>query len=805
VIVSSFLYILSSSSIFSAENILFYDNFDDSRENWTEMNDFDGVEDVGWEIVNDGFGNGIYKTTFKGIEELSLVVSDTDSLSWEDYVVTAKFLSKSGVDQYLYFRSSPSDKSYYMVDFRASGWTDSNNIRIIKKIGGERKWLHQINPPDIGCDISNDTWYDLKVSVSGNSISVEIKCPGDGSFNNIFSFIDEESPLLSGGIGLAAWSGSWSDVVEKHFDEIKVVSSSEISTQNPLIFIPGLGGSWNTQAMIYDQNVDPSSWQMTPFVDVYDLFEATAVANGYEEGVDFFVWNYDWRQPVPEIKSDLDSFINSTPNLSSAENIDLVGHSLGGVVSRAWASENSSSGKVISLGSPHKGAVLAYEALAGGLVVNPGLERFALKLFLSSKKKSVETDAETIRSFAPVVLDLLPIFNFAQEDGQMIDYSEMSFVNNFLSLIDQQTDNDYFLIGNSGLNTKKELILGKRSVIDKILNLWPDGKPSGSVLRDGDETVLTNSAYLENYEEEFNLNHGDLIKNFESIKKIFSLLGKEDVVVSDVATTEELLVFYLASPATLTVNGSSPENSDLQFVIFPDYLDQDYSVEITGTGTGEYQLFVGQSTSSGDFWHSYSGMIESGGKDNFVFRPDKTNNQNDPLFDPNGKSFLIQAKDRVYWLNKGKSNIYLRLAERFLLRAISKVEKSKEVKAIVDIKNSLRMISLYRGLVGAPLEDFNESEAISRLIVNGWANIIKKNDLSSEEKVLQVLSRAEKIFSRMEKILEKVKNEPKALSLYKSSILIDETKLAIESGDFAIAETKGHLAYLFAWESMFRR
>jgi len=156
------------------------------------------------------------------------------------------------------------------------------------------------------------------------------------------------------------------------FDDVKVKDLSLLEVR-PLVILPGIGASWNTEAMVDNRVVDDSQWKMTPFVNVYDRFIETAQNNGYQLGTNFFVWNYDWRKSLGEIATDLNEFISSNSKLQSASKIDFVDHSLGGLVARTWiqnfdTGQNRKTHKLITVGSPHYGVVQAYEALAGGKV-----------------------------------------------------------------------------------------------------------------------------------------------------------------------------------------------------------------------------------------------------------------------------------------------------------------------------------------------------------------------------------------------------------------------------------------------------
>ena len=120
--------------------------------------------------------------------------------------------------------------------------------------------------------------------------------------------------------------------------------------------------------MVLNQNVLQSEWRMTPFVRNYDLMFKGFEDNGLVKNRDYFVYNFDWRKPISQQIIDFNEYINSL-GLAQGEKIDLVGHSLGGLVSRIWTQENPTKvNKIITLASPHSGAVKTYEMWNGAKI-----------------------------------------------------------------------------------------------------------------------------------------------------------------------------------------------------------------------------------------------------------------------------------------------------------------------------------------------------------------------------------------------------------------------------------------------------
>jgi len=805
-------YPILANPVFASE--IFYDDFDDSREVW------EVVEEV-WEIIQESEDNKVYKVGFDPVETRALVVSGSETKNWDDYTLQGKMLSKNGVDQYFWFRVSPDNRSYYMVDLRAAGWIDSNNIRVIKKIDDDRVWLHQVNPPKIGCSILHDEWYDLKISVEGNFIVVKIRCPQSDSFTEVFSLYDNDNPLMKGGIGLSAWSGSWRNGVEKWFDEIRV-TTEETESAPSLIIIPGLGASWSTRAIVYDENVPLEAWKMTPFVNTYERIIKTAEGSGYTLGENLFVWNYDWRKPLSQIALNLDQFIQSEPALDSSEKIDLVGHSLGGLVARTWVQsydngEEKKANNLITAGSPHQGAVQAYQAIAGGKISEgASLGWTALQLLLQIKEGLFKTQAEIFRNAAPICYDLVPVFNFINRCGQEeINFMEIAYPNNFLFQLNQEADVlsfSRFLVGNNGSNTPEMIFVEDRSVIEEVLNLWPDGKPYKIAMGEGDNTVLKRSAYLVGGFEpdlEYPLNHGEIISSPEAVEKIMTILGNDSPVIlgSDPYPEDSLLIFYLASPATLEVEGLIPEDDDLQFVVIPNPEPRQYQATVTGTGGGLYRLFVGQITPRGNFWQSYQGEAENGKAANYLFDINPENPFFDPLVDLSGLTRLEEARELLKDLYQKvfDKNISKSLAQ--LNSAIKMAGRSDWRRTINDLKRSMFYLSNFRR-DQTETEYYAESKIILEKIAFGWENILRANGLESGQKAKKEYLNAKKEYFWALKSIDRSKMRGKeitervALSVKDSEELIDDLKERLAFKDFTYLESHAYLAYLFAREGV---
>jgi len=299
-----------------------------------------------------------------------------------------------------------------------------------------------------------------------------------------------------------------------------------------------------------------------------------------------------------------------------------------------------------------------------------------------------------------------------------------------------------------------------------------------------------------------------------AISKIFDLLGKNGVTVSDsnIYPDDNLLIFYLASPATLKVNGISPMADDLQFVVIPNPPVGNYEVELVGTDNGQYHLYLGQITPSGNFWHTYTGSTKPSQKENFNFEINFATPLSDPLTGQKGSIHLAQAKQLLEELYHQTNNKILLVSLIQLDKAGKAFGQEKWMSGINSLKDSLRSLSLYRAMLkDGQITQYNQTGEIMEIIAAVWENILRTQEKSSETNARreyrtasQKLTAALKFLENLDRINKKVA-KINALSVQSAQNLINSTKIELDKNNFSYAESFAFLANLFAQEGIILR
>lgn len=307
-------------------------------------------------------------------------------------------------------------------------------------------------------------------------------------------------------------------------------------TGRKVVVVPGLGGSWNRDALLnckldnYSGNW--TSWKKS--ADVYAPFLAALLQAGFTPKPFY----YDWRKPVTDTAPSLSNFIKGKTlngNTITFERVHLVGHSLGGLVGRAYLEQAQYAhrlDKFMTIGSPHRGTVLAYPAWSGGKVWGDLAWRMSASLLkVICQLRWGWTEREVIQLAFPSIQNLLPIFNYLKDakSGQIKPVGTMVARNNWLptSFASPFFGATVGALSGTGTDTLRFLRVQPPNATDSAAGNWLDGKPTQrEFVTHGDGTVLAVSSQLSGADNRLlPLDHNSLISQPTGIAEILDFLG----------------------------------------------------------------------------------------------------------------------------------------------------------------------------------------------------------------------------------------------------------------------------------------
>ncbi len=215
----------------------------------------------------------------------------------------------------------------------------------------------------------------------------------------------------------------------------------------PIIILPGVLGTW-PPALAPRGRLDPITKVYHNLVDGLERI-------GYVPGVSLFAFPYDWRQSVADLSVELGAEIERIRQLSpdaalkrssvpvDYSQVDLLCHSMGGLIGRAYVQSENYAGAVARLmlvAVPQYGSVAAYYAYEGGdstLIGIPVQDAQAMIALLETREaKSLPHKARhiyrTIRR-----QDLPDLYNYNREQLRSIRDLLPLGAQNYLYQIDE--------------------------------------------------------------------------------------------------------------------------------------------------------------------------------------------------------------------------------------------------------------------------------------------------------------------------------------------------------------------------------
>ena len=125
----------------------------------------------------------------------------------------------------------------------------------------------------------------------------------------------------------------------------------------PIIILPGLFASIPDPGSRYGYSLGFSEKLYNPLID-------GLCSLGYKKEKDLFVACYPWWRRVKDIPANyLKPVIDRAMKINDTDGVVLIGHSMGGLVARAYVQSDDyryDVSKLIMLGTPNAGAANAY-------------------------------------------------------------------------------------------------------------------------------------------------------------------------------------------------------------------------------------------------------------------------------------------------------------------------------------------------------------------------------------------------------------------------------------------------------------
>ncbi len=429
-----------------------------------------------------------------------------------------------------------------------------------------------------------------------------------------------------------------------------------IETIIPTILIPGIMGSW----------MNGENGVLDPILHTYDnLWQAFQQA-GYEEGVDLFAFPYEWRNPNTYTAELLKNKIEEIKADCGCDKVNIVAHSMGGLVARSYiegAGYANDVDQLIFLGTPHQGAPSAYLTWEGAEFGNSlfdnlkerifELEAFERSYYVKNKLFNYIRSMESVR-------ELLPVYDYLIDNGSpaMRVYPDSYPENVFLEILNSPSALAKLgsvditnIVADDGNDTLDTIIVEDGNYLPK----WEHGVPvnyyssqTGLLKSDGDGTVPADSNRDFIGEDIIvNSNHREMVTDAQA-DVLHELTGEDYGVMYDERINSTLLIRVMSPVDFVITNpegqklGKDFENlenineinkafytgfeTDVEFATIVNPVDGEYSIDLEGIDNGEYRLAISYLTEDGGIDREFVGFVREEQVVNFFVDFDEEDN-----------------------------------------------------------------------------------------------------------------------------------------------------------------------------------
>jgi len=400
--------------------------------------------------------------------------------------------------------------------------------------------------------------------------------------------------------------------------------------RDPVLIVPGILGS---------EEGSNNKWVLDPVLHTFDNLIADLEKNGYEQEKNLFLFPYEWRDSNVENAKLLQQKIDEIKQLRHWPKVDIVAHSMGGLLAREYI-ESSYYGndidQLITLGTPQLGAPESYLRWERGIGL-PSLQEilFSKQMLLWVEHDGYNDTFDYIHN-RPIssLQELLPVYDYLFDIDQKAlraypnYYPRNQFLENLNNKLDGLDKVEFTkIIGKLG-NNESSMAAFNVINIDKgkyWIHGYPDNIESiigdkGIGWSDGDGTVPIDSAkgIASDQEIEINSSHQKLPSKASDI--IYNVLTNYDSIANiDPLIIHSILFVPVFSPVDIQI--IAPDGSRMgknfetggiyneipgayytgydtknEFITIPNPVNGEYQVLTQGTATGNYRVEVSKIT-----------------------------------------------------------------------------------------------------------------------------------------------------------------------------------------------------------------